>query len=78
VKHEPTICGVPVLMHDMNGEGLGRWHLPPPVEPGDLASDEHGPPWRVVSVIEVEPIGPHGVQALALCALDDADESKVR
>jgi hypothetical protein len=74
VKHEPTLCGVPVLLHDLSGETLGRWHLPAPVEPGDLAAPEHGSPWRIVSVIEVEPIGPDGVQALAQCA-PDADEN---
>jgi hypothetical protein len=70
VKDEPTPCGVPVLMHDLTGESLGRWHLPAPVEPGDLAADEHGPPWRVVSVIEVEPSGPDGVHALVMCTPD--------
>jgi hypothetical protein len=57
-------------MHDLTGESLGRWHLPAPVEPGDLAADEHGPPWRIVSVIEVEPIGPDGVHALVLSTPD--------
>jgi hypothetical protein len=57
-------------MHDLTGESLGRWHLPAPVEPGDLAADEHGPPWRVVSVIEVEPSGPDGVHALVMCTPD--------
>jgi hypothetical protein len=70
VKYEPTRCGVPVLLHDLSGESLGRWHLPAPVEPGDLAVGKHGPAWRLVSVIEVEPTGLNGANALAMCALD--------
>jgi hypothetical protein len=64
------LCGVPVLAHDLSGDDLGRWHLPAPVEPGDLAVGECGPPWRVVSVIEVEPIGPDCVHALVMCTPD--------
>jgi hypothetical protein len=64
------LCGVPVLAHDLSGDDLGRFHMPAPVEPGDLVVGEHGPLWRVVSVIEVEPIGPNCVHALVLCAPD--------
>jgi hypothetical protein len=64
-----------VLVHDMSGEYLGRWHLPVPVELGDLAVGENGPPWRVASLIEGRADGPDGVHALVMC-VPDADENE--
>lgn len=43
--------GVRVLLVDACGAlELGRVSLPVPVEPGDLAALEHGPPWRLLAV----------------------------
>jgi hypothetical protein len=45
-------------------DDLGTCHAPPPVEPGDLVSLEHGPPLRLVYVLKPAP-GARAVPALA-------------
>jgi hypothetical protein len=44
--------GVTVTLRDADTiDDLGACHAPPPVEPGDLVSLEHGPPLRLVVVL---------------------------
>ncbi len=45
------MLGVPVRVHDMNGDDLGVAHLPPPVEVGDLIALAHAE-YRVYDVVE--------------------------
>ena len=36
-------------------DDLGVVHAPPPVEPDDVVAFEHGPPLRIVLLVELEP-----------------------
>jgi len=50
--------GARVHLYDATGDDAGVAHLPRSVEPGDIAACEHGPPLRIVALVDVEAGGP--------------------
>jgi hypothetical protein len=55
--------GARVRLIDRHGDDLGLAHLPRPVVQGDVAAVDHGPPLRIVLLVELETGG--AVDALA-------------
>ena len=50
----PSMIGVPVRLHGLDGDDLGVAHIPMPIEPGDLIATIEST-YRVVDVVTSPP-----------------------
>jgi hypothetical protein len=73
-----TVAGVPVRVHDVEGEDIGIAHMPWPISPGDvleLGGDGRIVPLRVTHLVETGQLFPIAALVMVECAPASARRS---